>query len=215
VHLGAIASLLVLAVGAAAIAFVLGRIEFGMRRRLKAAAVAVAAVLAVWLLGAVHRAYDWSEQRRQSLPPSVVAALRGIPDPIELEVWLDRDDGRRWQLERDALAKLVLARSDTAIRTPLDGAADRIAEYDSDYGRIVIRTGGIRETRSTSRKELVTLVLEAAGAPRPDWTYPDYPGYPFAAEGATRTLLLVLAYLVVPAVLALTGIVLTRSRRRT
>jgi ABC-type transport system involved in multi-copper enzyme maturation permease subunit len=215
VHIGAIVSLLALTAGAAAIAFVLGRIEFGMRRRLQAAAVAVAAVLVVWLFGAVHRAYDWSEQRRESLPPSVVSALRDIPDQIELDVWLDRDDGRRWQLERDALAKLVLARPDTEIRMPLDGAADRIAEHDADYGRIVIRAGGVRETRSASRKELVTLVLEAASAPRPDWTYPDYPGYPFVADGATRTLLVALAYLIVPAVLALVGLVLTRSRRST
>jgi hypothetical protein len=179
-----------------------------------AASLAVAAVLALWLLAGVRRGYDWSEQRRQSLPPAVVAALRAIPDRVEIDVYLDRDDGRRWQLERDALAKLVLARADTVIHTLLDGN-ERLAEHDASYGRIVIHAGGTRETRSTSRKELVTLVLEAAGAPRPDWTYPDYRGYPFVAEGATHTLLFATAYLLVPAELALIGLVITRSRRHT
>ncbi len=214
VHVGAVASLAVVAVVVAAIAVVLGRIDFRARRRAIAAGLAAAALVMLWLLGGVRRGYDWSEQRRASLPPAVVAALREIPDRIELDVWLDRDDGRRWQVERDALAKLVLARPDTIVRTPLDGATDRLAERDADYGRIVIRAGGTRETRSTSRKELVTLVLEAAGVPRPAWVQPDYPGYPFAAEGATRALLAALAYLVVPAAFVLAGLALTRSRRR-
>jgi hypothetical protein len=215
VHVGAIASLAVLAIGAAAVALVLGRIDFRARRRLFAAGIAAASLLALWLVGGIRRGYDWSEQRRASLPPAVVDTLRAIPDRIALDVWLDRDDGRRWQLERDALAKLLLARPDTIIRMPLDATNDRFVEHGADYGRVVIHAGGTRETRATGRKELVTLVIEAAGAPRPDWTYPEYSGYPFVADGATRSLLLALAYLVIPAALATAGLVVTRTRRCT
>jgi len=213
VHVGTFASLAIVALGAAAIAFVLGAIDFRRRRRIAAAAIVACSLALLWLLGGVHRGYDWSEQRRASLPPAVVTALRAIPQRIEVDVWLDRDDGRRWQLERDALAKLMLARPDTIVHTPLDDA-DRLIEHDARYGRIVIHAGGARETRSTSRRELATLVFEAAGVALPDWVQPEYPGYPIVIEGASRTLLVALAYVVFPAAFVIIGLVLARSRRK-
>jgi hypothetical protein len=71
----------------------------------------VSIVLTALLLFAAarsHRAYDWSEQRRASLPPAAVDALRRISQPLALDVILDRDDSRRSQLESDVIAKLYL-----------------------------------------------------------------------------------------------------------
>jgi hypothetical protein len=48
----------------------------------------------------------------------------------------------------------------------------------------------------------------------PRWPEPSYPGYPFAAEGATRTALVLLAYLITPLTLVAFGLFITRSRRR-
>jgi len=48
----------------------------------------------------------------------------------------------------------------------------------------------------------------------PSWADSSYPGYPFVAEGATRTALVVLAYLIVPLALVAIGLLVTRSRRR-
>ena len=209
VQLGSLAWLVVLAAAAAGLAFALAAIP---RRRAVAAAIAVAALPLLWSLGHVQRGYDWSEQRRQSLPPAVVEALHAIPEPITLEVWLDRDDGLRWQLERDAFPKLVLARSDLEVATPLD-AGDRVLARDADYGRIVIRVGtATRETRRATTTELATLIFETAGRPIPDFTEPSYDGYPFVAAGATRTILGALAYLVLPATFLVVGFYLTRRR---
>jgi hypothetical protein len=163
----------------------------------------------------IRRAYDLTEARRVSLPAAVTEELRAIRGPIELDVYFDRDDARRQQLEADVLAKLVLARPDVVIRTPLDDASDvALAQHDINYGRIAIRAGGgSRETRSTSRREIVTLVLESAGRTPPEWTQPAYPGYPAVMAGARRNLLLALAYLALPLVMLAAG--LRFGQRRT
>jgi hypothetical protein len=86
---------------------------------------------------------------------------------------------------------------------------------DDDYGRIVVRVGDVeRETRSTSRKELLTLVFDAAGQPLPTWTQPTYPGHPLVLEPATRTLVVALAYAGIPGAVLLFGLVRTRRRNR-
>jgi hypothetical protein len=129
-------------------------------------------------------------------------------------VYLDRDDSRRRQIESDALQKLVLARPDIFIRMPLD-ERERPSEAarNDDYGRIVVRAGqGVRETRSTSRRELVTLVFEAAGRSLPDWTQPTYPGRPAVIEGAQRTCLALLAYGGMPLTLLVIGLLLSQRR---
>jgi hypothetical protein len=178
-----------------------------------AVALSLGALLMV-ATGGIRRTYDWTEARRASLPPAAVEGLRMLPGPISLDVYLDRDDSRRRQIESDALQKLVLARPDISVRLPLD-EEDRPSEAArSDvYGRIVVRVGdGVRETRSTSRRELVTLVFEAAGRPPPDWTQPTYPGYPTVIEGTPRTCLALFAYAGVPLTLLMIGLKLSRGR---
>jgi hypothetical protein len=173
-----------------------------------------AGVLLMMDTGQFRRTYDWTEARRASLPPAAVEGLRTLPGPISLEVYLDRDDSRRRQIETDALQKLVLARPDIFIRMPLD-ERERPSEAarNDDYGRIVVRAGeGVRETRSTSRRELVTLVFEAAGRSLPDWTQPTYPGHPTVIEGAPRTCLALLAYGGMPLTLLVIGLLLSQRR---
>ena len=71
-----------------------------------------------------------------------------------------------------------------------------------------------KQTYSGSRKELVTLLFECAGQPLPDWTQPNYPGYPLVVEGRRRTVVLWLSYLILPLALSTTGLWVTRRRRR-
>lgn len=190
--------------------------------RPRARAVGGAALLALLALltstlAQVHRAYDWSELRRESLPPAVVDELRELSGPVAIEIWMDKDDSRRHQIERDVLAKLRLARPDLRVSTPLDEASSPAAapQREASYGKVVVRAGdGSRETRSTSRREIVTLLFEAAGRPLPDWTQPSYPGYPLVVDGARRSLLGAFAYLLVPGGLVGLGLALTRLRRR-
>jgi len=199
-----------------ALAFLAGRIEPARRGLGRALGVVGVGALALGWTSGWHRGCDWSEQRRASLPPNVVDALRQVPGAIRLDVYLDRDDGRRAQLERDTLAKLLLARPDLEVSAPLDGrSAPREGDRNDGYGRIVVHAGsGVRETRSTSRREVSTLIFEAAGRLVPDWTQPVYSGYPFVIEGRGRAGAGLVAYLLLPGLVLAVGGSAVRIRRR-
>jgi ABC-2 type transport system permease protein len=215
---GALGWFVVFIAGALALAFVGVRFDLARRRRALAIVAVVAATLGAGALAhRVRRIVDLTELRRASLPPAAARAIRDLPGPLTIEVWLDADDARRRQLESDALAKLRIARPDLDVRTPLDQrAAPAEGERQEGYGRIVIEVAGARrETFSTSRKELVTLLLEAAGRPAPDWSQPEYPGYPLVIGGARRVVVIALAYAGLPLILLVGGWLATRSTRRT
>lgn len=216
IHVGALLWF-VSTIAAASIAAWLGA-RFDLRLRTRAlGGLALAAVVAcaVALSTRVHRAHDWTELARASLPPAAVTELRAMPQPIELEVWMNREDSRRRQLERDALAKLRLARSDIRIGMPLDDVGASAMTHDDQYGRIVIRVGErVRETRSTSRRELATLIFEAVGRPLPDWSQPAYPGYPLVLDGWRRSIVRLVAYFVLPGLLLSIGWLASHRRRR-
>ena len=214
IALGSLVWLLIAAASGLALALVGGAFAPTRTKTLYATAVLCAGILGLIVGGSFRRAYDWTEARRASLPPAAVEALRAIRNPIELDVRLDRDDSRRTQLERDTLAKLRLARPDIDIRMPLDETSDPTeTQRDASYGMITVRVGGkTRETRSTSRRELTTLIFEAAGQQLPDWGKPDYPGYPVVITAGRRTLLGALVYGTLPLSFALIGLVLTQRR---
>ncbi len=204
---------LVFFVGLSAAAFALA---WASRRR--AVALAGVALAGVALFGAgSSRAWDLTELTRLSLPPAAVRELRALEQPISVTVELDRDDARRQQLERDFLTRLRLARPDARVEFPPDGRPAIEGDRTEGYGRISVSAGAqSRETFSTSRRELTTLIFEAAGRPLPSWEQPDYPGYPLVVEGTRRTVVLLWAYLLVPGLLAAAGVLACRSppRRR-
>lgn len=214
---GAAAWLACACAGATALAYV------GLRRDWRAPwrLAAVAAIGAATLLGLegadrLRGGWDVSDAQRWSFPPELGQALRALPGPIELDVYLDREDSRRVQLERDVLRRLQLARSDVEIRFPIDEADDPlVAVRDEDYGKIEIRVaGGSTRTWSTSRKEIVEQVFQAAGATLGAWEYSSYPGYPRVVEGGERRALALLSYLALPLGCAAVGLwTLRRSRR--
>ena len=207
---------LIAATAAATVLALTGARFDGSRIRRSAIGGATIVVTGLILVAAAnsHRAYDWTEQRRASLPPAAVRGLRAIRAPLSMDVFLDRDDSRRRQLESDVIGKLYLARPDLTVRMPLD-ARESVTEVqrEPDYGRILIHVGpSTKETRSTSRREIVGLIFDAAGKPLPDWTLPSYEGFPFVTEGARRMVLVLLAYVVVPVAFLTTAVVLTRRR---
>lgn len=186
-------------------------------RRLKwswAAGVVVLGVTALLASDRIRQGFDWSEQRRSSLPPLIVDGLRSLPQPITVELLLDRDDSRRKQLELGALAKLTLARPDTSVIWPLDDDSQPLAgRRDADYGLIAVQVGSARRViRTTGPRELATLVFEAAGRPLPSWEQPPYAGFPFVPKVGHRSLLGVCAYAVLPLAMAALGLVLTQRR---
>ena len=214
---GAIAWLACACVGATALAYVGLRRDFRPARRLLAgAAIAVATVLGLLASDGLRGGWDTSDARRWSFPPELQRALQDLPGPIELDVYLDREDSRRVQLERDVLRRLELCRPDAEIRFPIDEAVDPLlAVRDEDYGKLEIRVGGgATQTWSTSRKEVVERIFEAAGQKLGAWEYSSYPGYPRVVEGAERAMLGWLAYLALPLCCAAVGLWTMRRGRR-
>jgi len=214
IAVGSVLWLLVGSMIAFSIAVVGGSFATARQKVLASAAIIGVGAVVMGSVGTIRHGFDWTEERRASLPPAAVEALRAIPDGIAIELFLDRDDSRRRQVESDALAKLLLARPDIAIRTPLDDGRDVTeAGRDSRYGHLVVRVGSaVRATRSTSRRELTTLIFEAAGRPLPDWKQSNYPGFPVVIDGWRRRWLGFFAYLGVPLGFALVGFTLTRRR---
>jgi len=203
--------------GSLAASYVGVRVDLAWPKR----GAALAAVLATTLVAGalahrVRRGFDTTELRRGSLPPAAARQLAALPGSITLDVYLDRDDARRRQLEADVLAKLRLARPDLEVRMPTDEQADATeAGRDEGYGRVVVHAGGgTRETRSTSRREIVSLLFEAAGYQLPDWSQPEYPGYPLVVAGGRRRAVVVSAYLGIPLAPLVAGWILTRSKGR-
>ena len=202
---------------ALAVAAIAGSFSPASRKLWGALAVIGGGVLALLAIGVEGRAFDLSEQRRASLPPDIVAALRRLSVPIAVDVFLDRDDSRRRQLELDVLSKLRLARPDIPIRMPLDEATEvaegQHAGDDAQYGRVVAQTGAtVRETRSGSAREIVRVLFEAAAQQMPAWAPLPYPGFPIVAMGARRRVLVLLAYVGLPSCLVLIGLALTHGR---
>jgi hypothetical protein len=216
VSLGAMAWFALLGGAGLLCALLAAQFEPERRRGIPAVAVALLGLYGLHGVSGWERGYDWSEQRRASLPPPVVDALRALPSPIRLEVFLDREDGRRVQLNQDALSKLRLARPDLNIEAPLDRTASpQPGVREQGYGRIVVHVGReARETRSTNRRELVGLIFEAAGQPPPDFSQPPYPGFPIVIEGQARSVAVAWAYLVQPLIIIIIGWFATRIRRR-
>lgn len=210
------ASLLAMIAGAIALALVGARFDWSPARRAGAAVTVVVTTVALaGFASRLHRTFDWTESRRASLPPAAVVELRKLDQLIAVDVWLDIEDSRRRQLERDVLEKLRIARGDILVRTPLDGQGASIPAHDDRYGVLVLHVGdAVRETRSTSRREIVQLIFDAAGRPLPDWSVSAYVGYPAVIEGRSRTLVLLLAYGGIPLALLAVGLALTHEKRR-
>jgi len=214
--LGACLWMAIASAGAFAIAYLGTRFDMLPRRRMFLAMLLVAMTVAGGTMANRFRAVcDCTEFNRLSLPPAVVTGLRELPGAIALDVNLDLDDARRRQLEIDAITKLRLARSDLEVRTPIDETSAPVTgERDDGYGRITIHVGDqTRTTYSTSRKEIVTLMFEAAGRPVPDWPEVAYPGYPLVVDGSRRTLTLLVAYIGFPSACLLAGLWATRTVR--
>jgi hypothetical protein len=213
------ATLWMLAVGAGAVLFACLGVRHDLRLRTRAA-LAIACLLMTFYAAAaaqrIRTAFDLTEDDRLSLPPAAVKALRALPGPISLEVDLDRDDARRREMELDVLASLRLARPEIEVRFPPDDRDRPIeSEHDEGYGRTTVRVrDAVKSTYSSSRREMVTLIFEAAGSELPDWGSREYPGYPLVLEGAARTKMVVFAYAIVPASFLVLGAWVTRSKRR-
>ncbi len=161
-------------------------------------------------------AYDCTEERRNSLPKDTEHALQQMGGTLSLAVSLDREDARRRLIDSDVISPLRLARPDLRVKYPLDDGSDRVGStHNETYGQVTLCIDSqCKDSYSTQRRELVTLLFEIAGQRMPQWLSTSYRGYPFVVEGTARAVILFLSYGFFPVLLGCAGLVLTRRRRR-
>ena len=84
-----------------------------------------------------------------------------------------------------------------------------------DVNQITVQLGArSTQTTSTSRRELTTLIFELAGRALPDWSQPEYRGYPLITAHGRRSAVVAASYGITPLAFLIIGLLLTRARRR-
>lgn len=118
-------------------------------------------VLAAAAIGACTLAtpsWDNSESRSNSFPEADERALRRIHGPLRIDVHLAPEDGRRVELERQALSKLRRAMPQVEVRYLSSTSIGLFEQTSAGYGEIWYDLGG---RRSMSRVTTAEGVLES------------------------------------------------------
>lgn len=192
-------SLHLFVVGAAACALScvwLSPAGFGRRLRNATALLAAAGALA---LGASRttRAWDISEDRRNSFSPAEERALAAVAGPLKVTVHLSPEDSRLKDLRRSILDKL--RRLVPRLTVELAGGPE-----DKEYGWIVYEYAG-KSDRSTSNseEEILPIIHGLAGQTVAPASGGAYPGYPLVADPSGWAIWF---YVVIPALIGLAGL---------
>jgi ABC-type transport system involved in multi-copper enzyme maturation permease subunit len=149
-------------------------------RRAGKSAIAVA-IVAVAAIGAsfIRASADVSEDRRTSFSEANERALRAIGKPLTLTANLGAEDPRRFDLEREVLAKLQRVMD---VRVQFVGAsATGLTSRSEHYGEMVYSLDGRSDTtRSVIEPVVLELIYKLARLPQPPEASDEapYPGYP-------------------------------------
>ena len=124
-----------------------------------------------------------------------------MQQPLHITVYLAPEDPRFKDFERTALAKLRRTLPDLRVTYQDSGKAGLFGVSGDDaYGLIVYEYAGQREeSRSTSEREILTILHGLAGQSVSPDQLPDYPGYPLVADASRMGLIF---YLVLPVLFA-------------
>jgi hypothetical protein len=147
----------------------------------------VGVALAAGLMVVAHRYpfyVDVSEDQRNSFNPADERALRRMQQPLQITIYLAPEDPRFKDFERTVLAKLRRTLPDLRVTYQDSGKTGLFGvSGDDTYGLIVYEYAGQRdESRSTSEREILTILHGLAGQSVTPDLLPDYPGYPLAAD---------------------------------
>jgi hypothetical protein len=128
------------------------------RRALESAALGLLAAGAIFACAFAMPSWDNSEARGNSFPEADEHALRRIHAPLRIDVHLAPDDGRRVELERQALSKLRRAMPKVKVRYISATSAGLFEQTSAGYGEIWYDLGG---RRTMSRVTTAEGVLES------------------------------------------------------
>jgi ABC-2 type transport system permease protein len=170
---------LVTLLGAAIAAIALDEGATKGSRVMRTALAIVVAVVASAAATRVRASFDVSEDRRSSFAESHERALRAIDKPLTLDANLGASDPRRFDLEREILAKLERV-MDVRVRY-VGSSTTGLSSSSEHYGEMVYSLGGRSDTtRSVIEPIVLELIYKLAGvAPPAESTVESaYPGYP-------------------------------------
>ena len=163
-----------------------------------------------------RRGYDWTEERRASLPPAVVEGLRDIARRsesmcISTAMTLDADKSSRtfWQTHACAARHRYQHAARQCARRPGRAAGPCLRSH--------CRSGRRRPARDTVDEPQRDCDADLRGRRTTSTRMgqPDYPGFPVVFAGPRRLWLVAVAYLIVPLGLLVTGLRLAQRRTAT
>jgi hypothetical protein len=180
------------------------------RRAGESAALAGLAAAAIFGCAFVTPSWDASESRSNSFPEADEQALRHIRAPLRIDVHLAPEDGRRVELERQALSKLRRVMPKVQVQYQSATSIGLFEQTNAGYGEIWYDLGGRRTmSRVTTAEGVLEAIYSLAKVTPPVDTDEDvFRGHPLAvqANGAG-----ILFYAVWPG-LFLAGAILVRRR---
>jgi hypothetical protein len=146
------------------------------------AVLCVAAVLAL-AISFVRPSWDVSENERNSFSETEEALLESIVMPLKITVHLAPEDPRRFDLERQTLAKLRRTMSDVTIEYVSSTATGLFEQAREHYGEIWYELGGKRAVgRSTTTDGVLDAIYELAGLQPPQEGEAGHRGHPLAVQ---------------------------------
>ena len=211
VRLDLMLAALVVVAASLVLAAVWMRLGLTVRRKLaeSAAVVCVAAVFA-FAISFVKPSWDVSENERNSFSEAEEALLESIVVPLKITVNLAPEDPRRFDLERQTLAKLRRTMPDVTVEYVSGSATGLFEQAREHYGEIWYEFGGKRVVgRSTTTDGVLDAVYELAGLQAPQEGEAGHRGHPLSAQPVGA---IPLFYVVWP--LAVVGLGLFLQRRR-
>lgn len=148
------------------------------------------AMIAIGAASRIHRYGDLSEDRRNSFSRADAAALRELPDRLDIAVHLAPEDPRLTDLERGVLGKLERAVPRVSI-TNVARSRTGLFERDESYGEITYSyQGRVVSSRATTPEIVLETIYQLTGSPAPNREETGYPGYPLAARPGNPGLVL-------------------------
>lgn len=150
------------------------------------AAGVVGAALLVVPAAALKRAWDVTEDRRNSFSRADERALATISEPVHVIAYLGPEDPRRTDLDHNVLRKLARVLPHFDVEYAAQTRTGLFEGAGSHYGEVWYEVGGKRElNRSSSTPIVLETIYRLAGVAQPVAEENAYPGYPLrtAASG--------------------------------
>jgi hypothetical protein len=132
----------------------------------------------------VRRAWDLSEDRRNSFSQGDEAALGQIHEPLRITVYLAAEDPRLMDLERNILSKLRRIVPQVTIEYASGGRTGLFETSGAHYGEVWYEVGGKKVmSRSTTEPIVLETIYQLASiTPPPQRGESQFAGHPLATQ---------------------------------